>query len=310
MTSVERSAADLDPDAPTHPDAEPADGPTEVSAAGWKAVAKRVAASVKENHVQLNAAGVAFFAFLAVVPSMVALVSIYGLVGDPDNIEARVDDLAGALPDEARQLIVQQLEGIIAAGGGALTVSLVVSLAVALWSASTGMSYLVEAVNAAYRCTESRGFLAKRGLSLLFTLGALVFVVVAVGVITALPAVLYALGIPSGVRWLIQLGVWPVVGLCLAVGLAVLYRHAPDRDPDATWRWVTPGSTIAVLAWLVASIAFQVYAANFGSYNETYGSLGAIVVALLWLWISALVVLIGAEINRELEAQTTADTTA
>jgi membrane protein len=289
--------------------AEHADSPTEVSSEGWKAVAKRVASGAKENHLQLNAAGVAFFAFLAVVPSLVALVSIYGLVGDADAIEARVEDLAGALPDEARQLIVQQLEGIVATGGGALTISLVVALAVALWSASTGMSYLVEAVNSTYGCTETRGFVAKRGLSLIFTLGALVFVVIAVGVITALPAVLSALAVPGALRWLIQLGVWPVVGVALAIGLAVLYRYGPDREPEATWRWVSPGSVFAVVAWLIASIGFQVYVTNFGSYNETYGSLGAVVVALLWLWISALVVLVGAGINRELEAQTTVDTT-
>lgn len=286
-----------------------ADHPGEIPAAGWKAVGQRVIGRVKTDNIPLTAGGVAFFAFLSLIPTLVALVSVYGLVADPDAIEERVNDLAGALPDEARDLIVQQLEGITATGGGALTLSLVVALSFALWSASGGMNHLVSAVNIAYHQPETRGFVARRGLSLLLLGGALVFAMVAIGVITALPAVLSSLELPGVLRWLVMVGVWLLVGLGLMAALAVLYRHAPDREPEAKWRWVSTGSVVAVIAWLVASVGFQIYASNFGSYNETYGSLSAVVVMMLWLWLSVVIVLVGATINSETEAQTTADTT-
>ncbi|MGY6500563.1 MAG: YihY/virulence factor BrkB family protein [Acidimicrobiales bacterium] len=287
-----------------------ADTPGEIPAEGWKAVARRVVGRAKEDNIPLTAGGVAFFAFLSLIPALVALVSIYGLVADPDAIEERVEDLAGALPDEARDLIVQQLEGITAAGGGALTVSLIVALAVALWSASGGMNHLVSAVNIAYHQPETRGFVARRGLSLALLLGALVFAVVAISVITALPSILAAMDLPGVARALIMVGAWLVVGFGLMVGLAVLYRYAPDREPDPNWVWVTPGAAIAVVAWLVASVGFQIYASNFGSYNETYGSLSAVVVMMLWLWITVAVVLVGATVNSETEHQTAVDTTS
>lgn len=288
---------------------EHAERPTDMSATGLKAVAKRVAKSIKSDHVQLNAAGVAFFGFLAAIPSLVALVSVYGLVADPDAIERRVEDLAGTLPEEARQLLTQQLESITTSSSSALTLGLAVSLGLALWSASSGMNRLIEAVNIVYDQEETRGFVALRGLSIVFTLGAIAFAAVAIGAITAWPAILSALEAPGELRWVLTLAIWPVVGFALMVGLAVLYRYGPDREPDPEWRWVSPGSVVAVVLWLVASIAFQVYVANFGSYNETYGSLGAVVVLLLWMLISAFAVLVGAEVNNELETQTTADTT-
>lgn len=288
---------------------ESADHPGEVSVTGWVAVAKRVAARVKSDHVVLNSAGVAFFGFLSTIPAMIALVSVYGLVADPDAIERRVEDLAAGLPEEARQLLVQQLEGITSASGGALGLGLAVSLLVALWSASSGVGHLLEALNVAYRRVETRGFVRKRLVAVAFTVGALLFAVVAIGVITALPAVLASLGVRGGLRWLLTMAAWPVVGVGLMVGLAVLYRYGPDREPEARWVWVSPGSIVAVMTWIVASIGFQVYAGNFGSYNETYGSLGAVVILLTWMLLSALVVVVGAVLNDELERQTSADTT-
>jgi membrane protein len=293
-----------EPGAETH-----ADSPTDLDSDDWRSVAKRVVANIKRDHVPLNAAGVAFFAFLATIPAMVALVAVYGLVADPSAIEERVDDIAGTLPAEARELLVQQLEAITSTAGGALTLSLLIGVGVALWSASSGMGYLIEAVNIAYDRTEKRGFVSRRLLSLGFTLGGIVFAAVAIGVITALPAVLAAAGITGGLRWLLTLAAWPLVGVGLMLALAVLYRYAPNREPDPKWRWVSPGAVVAVVAWLAVSIGFQIYVANFGSYNETYGSLGAVVVLMLWIWISALVILVGAELNCELERQTSADTT-
>jgi membrane protein len=178
-----------------------------------------------------------------------------------------------------------------------------------LWSASSGMGYLIEALNVAYRRTESRGFVRKRAVSIAFTIGALAFAVVTIGAITALPAVLAAAGIGGLARWAISIAIWPVVGIGLVVGLAVLYRYGPDREPEARWAWVSPGSIFAVVTWLLASVGFQIYVGNFGSYNETYGSLGAVVILLTWMLLSALVILVGAELNCELERETAADTT-
>lgn len=263
-------------------------------------VAKEVAAGVKEDHVTLMGAGVAFYGFLAFIPALVAVVSIYGLVGDPENIEARVDDMASAMPDEARGLIVQQLESITATSGSALSIGLVISIGAALWATSSGMAHLVEAVNMVHGHADDRNMVHKRLLGVGLTVGAIVFAIAAIFAIGVWPGLVASLDLPSPADWLLKLAVWPFLALGLVVALAVLYHVAPDRDA-AQFRWISWGSAIAVALWIAASIGFQIYASNFGSYNETYGSLGAIVIMLLWLWISSTMCLVGAEINSVLE---------
>ncbi|QGG95080.1 YihY/virulence factor BrkB family protein [Actinomarinicola tropica] len=285
-----------------------AEQPTDIPASGWKAVARRVGQQFKEDRVTLTAAGVAFFGFLAVIPGLVALVSVYGLFGDPDTVQDTVRDVAGTMPEEARDMLVNQLESITSTSGGALTLGLIISLAGALWAASSGMAYLMDALGVVYDEDEERGFVAKRLTAIGLTIGAIVFGIVAIAAITVWPAVVSAIEPPSPLGWLLRLAVWPVLAVALAAALALLYRLGPDRE-DAEWRWVTPGSMIAVVVWIAASIGFQVYAGNFGSYNETYGSLGAVVIMMLWLWLSAIAVLLGAEINAEMELQTARDTT-
>lgn len=263
-------------------------------------VTKDVIAGMKDDHVTLMGAGVAFYGFLAFIPALVAVVSIYGLVGDPDNIQSLVDEMGDAVPAEAQDLIVQQLESITSTSGGALSIGLAISVLAALWATSSGMSHLVEAVNLVHGHTDDRNMVHRRLLGIALTIGAILFAIVAISAIAIWPGVVNAIDPPSPADWLLKLAVWPVLALGMAVGLAVLYHVGPDRDADR-WRWVSWGAGIAILLWLVASIAFQIYASNFGTYNETYGSLGAIVVMLLWLWISATVVLVGAEINSVLE---------
>ncbi len=262
-------------------------------------VAKQVVAEIKADHVTLMGAGVAFYGFLAFIPALVAVVSIYGLVADPANIEQSVEDIAGAMPDEVRSLIVQQLEAITTASSGALSIGLVVSVLAALWATSSGMAHLVEAVNLVHGHEDDRNVVQRRLLGIALTIGAIAFAVLAIAAITLWPALVRSLDLPSFVTWLLSLAVWPVLAVALALALAVLYHVGPDRKGE--WRWITAGAGVAVVLWVVASIGFQVYASNFGSYNQTYGSLGAIVVMLLWLWISATVVLVGAEINAVLE---------
>jgi membrane protein len=179
-----------------------------------------------------------------------------------------------------------------------------VSVLLALWSASSGMGHLIEAINVAYDERDERGWIRNKAIALAFTVGAILLVLFAIGGLAALPAILDRLGFPG---WL-QLLYWPLLLAGFAVGLAVLYRYAPHRD-EPEWRWVSWGSAVAVLLWVLASIGFRIYAANFASYDESYGSLGAVVVLLLWLHITAFVVLLGAQINAELEHQTARDTT-
>ncbi len=285
-----------------------AERPTDVPARGWKDVLVRVKVEAKKDNITLLAGGVAFFALLALVPGLIALVSVYGLVADPADVERQVEDVLGAAPTEVRDVIAQQLQSITEDAGRALTLTLVISVVVALWSASSGVANLIAGINTAYDEDETRGFVKVRGLSLAFTIGAIVFLVGSFVLIAVLPSVLADTGLGEAARLLVGIVRWVLLLVAMMLALSVLYRYGPDRDAPK-WKWVSPGALLATLLWLAGSALFAVYTANFGQYNETYGSLGAVVVVMLWLWISALAVLIGAELNAELERQTRRDTT-
>ncbi|HSP03502.1 MAG TPA: YihY/virulence factor BrkB family protein [Acidimicrobiales bacterium] len=284
-----------------------AERPGDVPASGWKDVALRVKGEVKEDQVSLLSAGVAFFLLLALFPALAALVSLYGLFADPDQVAQQVTDLTGALPEEAQSLITDQLESITGQSQG-IGVTLAVSIAAALWAASSGVKHLIGAVNAAYDEKESRGFLKLRGLSLGLTVGAIAFATIAIGVIAVLPALADELPFGSIGQTLVQIGSYVGLAVGFALGLAVLYRYAPDRDAPR-WQWVSWGAVIATVVWILGSVAFSVYVSNFGSYGETYGSIGAVIVLMLWLVVTAFAIILGAEVNSELEAQTAKDST-
>ena len=285
-----------------------ATSPTEVPARGWRDILRRVKQEARRDQVPLLAAGVAFFGLLALIPALVALISLYGLIADPGEIRRQVDDALAAAPTEVRDLIGQQLTAIEGSGNGGAILAVIGGAVVALWSASSGMGHLIDAVNTAYGEDDSRGFVRRRGLALFLTVGAIGFLVFALAGIAVVPAVVRAIEIGAIGTVLVEVVRWVVLLGGLLVGLAVLYRWAPDRD-NARWRWVSPGAIAAAVAWLLASVLFSIYVTNFGSYNETYGSLGAIVVVMLWLYLTALVIVLGAELNTELERQTAEDTT-
>jgi membrane protein len=282
--------------------------PTEVPARGWKDVAVRVKAQMKTDDVPLLAAGVSFFALLALVPALAALVSLYGLVADPADIQRNIDDVLAAAPQEVRDLVTSQLQSIVDSSSSGLKVGAIVGLLVALWSASSGVKHLIGAVNLAYDEEETRGFVKLRGLSLIMTVAGIAVMALAVAGLVVLPHALDDEGTVALVRALLLVLRWPVFAVLGLVGLALIYRYAPDRDAPQ-WRWVSPGAVFAVVVWVIASVLFSLYTANFGQYNETYGALGAVVVVMLWLYITAYVVITGAEINAELERQTAMDTT-
>jgi membrane protein len=285
-----------------------ASSPSDIPAKGWKDVVLRVKDEVKDDHTVLSAAGVAFFGFLALIPALAALVSILGLITSPNEAAARTDDLFGGLPQEARDLLSEQLDSLAQQSSSSLTIALVSSVALALWSASSGMSHLIEGINVAYDEDDDRNFLVKKGLSLALTIGAIVFVVAAAIGLAALPSVLDSLGTPDWLSWIIRVAFWPFLALGFTAGLSILYRTAPDRS-DPRWQWVTWGSAIALVLWIAASIGLRIYTSTFGSYNESYGSLAAVVILLMWLFITSFVILLGAQFNAELEHQTAVDTT-
>lgn len=285
-----------------------AERPSDLTVQAWRDILVRTKDAAKADNVALLAAGVAFFALLSMVPAMIATVSIYGLVADPSDIERQVSQLTEALPEEARALITQQLGDVVRSSSSGLSFAAIGGVAIALWTASSGMKHLVRAVNVAYDEPARDSFVKTRGLALALALGAIAFAIVALGLVAVLPAALSEVGLGSVARVAMNLLRWPLLFLAMITGLAVLYRLAPNRA-GSQWRWVSWGAVLATTGWVVASILFSIYTANFGNYNETYGSLGAVVLLLLWLFLTALFVILGAEINSEMERQTTRDTT-
>jgi membrane protein len=283
-----------------------ADKPTEIPVAGWWQVSKRSWAEAKADQVPLLAAGVAFFGFLSVFPAIAAAVLTYGLVADPGQIRDQVGELTAAMPASGRELLLEQLDTLTSAPRQSLGIGVAVALIIALWSASGGVGYLISAVNLAYDEDETRGFIRRKLLALGMTLGAILFVLLAIGLFAAGAAIGDDLATP--VRIGLEVLRLVVAVVLITVALAVVYRLAPARDA-ARIRWVSMGAVVATIIWLLASIGFSVYVQTFGNYAKTYGSLAAVVVLMLWLWLTAYAVLLGAEINAEAEQQTARDTT-
>ncbi len=262
----------------------------------------------QEHNTSLLAAGVAFFAFLAVYPALIAVVTLVSLAADPKQITQQIQSFTVGLPPIARQLISDPLTALTRSSDGTRTLGLVISLLVALWSASSGTSSLMTAVNLAYDEQEKRGFLKFRAIALLLTLGAIVFLVLTLALIAVVPVVLNT--VPLGVAGLVlaQALRWVLLFALIIVGLAVIYRVAPDRNPPK-FRWVTVGSMTAALLWLLGSVGFSLYVNFFGDYNKVYGALAGVIVLLLWLYLTCYIIVLGGEINAEAERQTACDTT-
>ena len=284
-----------------------AEQPTDIPKAGWLDIGKRTMAEVKNDHVPLLSAGVAFYAMLALFPALIGLITVYGLVADPAQVEEQITSFTSGM-GSAGSLIQDQLSSIVQGSSSALSWGLAASLAGVLWSASSGMQNLIKATNVVYDETETRKFFKLRGLALLLTIGAILFMVIAIGLVAVLPAVLGNLGLGVVGRIATQVARWVLLALVVVIALAVIYRLAPDRD-DPRWNWVSAGAIVATVLWLIGSALFSFYINNFGSYNETYGTLAGVIVLMLWLFLTSFIVLFGAEINSEMELQTVKDTT-
>jgi membrane protein len=269
---------------------------------GWKDVLLRVYRGIDDDRILANAAAVTFYALLALFPGIAAVVSIFALFADPHEVGQHLGAANGVLPGGAIDVIRDQLDRLAAQKRETLGISFAVSLLISLWSANGGIKGLFDALNSVYEEPEQRGFIRLNLVSLAFTAAAIVFAILALGAVVAVPVVLsYLPGIVGGV--LIDYGRWPVLLVAVALALALLYRFGPSRA-EPRWHWVSWGSVFAAAAWLGASALFSWYAAHFGSFNQTYGSLGAVIGFMVWMWLSAIVVLIGGKLNAETERRT------
>ena len=286
-----------------------AGAPEEIPLRGWWQIARRVVQKFSENELLSEAASVTFFALLAMVPAITAVVSIYGLFADRSTIEERLNAASGFVPSGGMDIIRDQVHRLTQSPAGGLSAGAAVGLLAALWSANQGSKAMFSALNAVYGERESRGFIRLTLTSLTFTLGTILVLLVAISAIVVVPLAFSFIGLGgSDADTIARVGRWPATIALLIIALSLLYRFGPSRRP-ARWRWVTWGGAAAAIAWVALSAGFSWYVSNFGSYNKTYGSLGAIIGFMTWIWLSATVLLAGGQLNAEMEAQTGLDST-
>jgi membrane protein len=280
--------------------------PSQIPARGWRDILVRVYHKFSEDRVTAIAAGVTYFTLLAIFPGVAALVSVYGLFADPQSMANVLQTLSSVLPQDVVGILDDQLHRLTQQPAGKLGATFAISLAGSLWSANAGMKAMFDALNIVYHEQEKRSFIVLNAVSLTFTIGMVLFGLIALAAVAVVPAILERL--PRTFAVALDLARWPILLVFIALGIAVLFRYGPSRDKPR-WKWVSWGSALASLLWIGTSMLFSWYAANFASYNQTYGSLGAIIVFMTWIWISVLVILLGAELNAEMEHQTARDTT-
>ena len=282
--------------------------PSEIPSHGWKDILVRVYENISKHRVILIAAGITFYSILALFPAIAALVAVYGLFADPATIAGNLDQLSGVAPEGATDVLRDQLNRLASQGGSTLGVAFIVGLLVSLWSANAGVKSLFDGLNIVHGEDEKRGFIKLNMVSLAFTVATILFALLSLAAIVVVPLIINFFGLAEASNLIMRIARWPILLVLVAFALAVLYRYGPDRA-KAQWRWITWGSAFAAVVWLAASILFSWYAANFGGYNKTYGSLGAIVGFMVWIWLSVIVILIGAEIDAKMGHQTARDTT-
>jgi membrane protein len=263
-------------------------------------VSKRVGSRIGEDNISIMAAGVAFYALLSIFPGLTTLISLYGLVADPDDVRKLIESARGVLPDEALSLLTAQVSALLHGGPGKFGLGLVISLAFALWSTNYGTASLITALNAAYEEKETRGYVRATLTGLALTTGLVVFGILSLLLVAVLPVAIDLLPVPPGWDHIIGFVRWPILVVLTMAALAVIYRLGPSKR-EARWRWVSWGAVIATAVWIVVSAGFSLYVARFASYDKTYGSLGAVVILMMWLYLTAYVILLGAELDAELE---------
>lgn len=279
------------------------DGSSKATGLGWKDIFWRVVRGISEDRILLVAAGVTFYLLLSIFPGIAALISIYGLFADPATIANQLDTIANVAPGGAIQVLGDEMTRLTTNGGTTLSVGFIIGLLVSLWTANSGVSASFDALNIVYEEEEKRGLIKYYAQTLAFTICAVIFMLLSILLVIALPIALNFVPLPGGANLIVKIVRWPILFVLVALALAALYRFGPSRA-KARWHWITWGSAFATAVWIGASVLFSWYVANFGSYNKTYGSLGAIIGFMTWIWISLVVVLIGAKLDGVLERET------
>ena len=285
-----------------------AEQPAHIPIKGWWDIAKRIFARMSKDNLSLVSAGVAFYALLAIFPAIAALVSIYAYFASPAEISEHLRQFTTLIPNSSRELILSQISELTQSSQARLTLGALGTLLLTIWSSSKGSQALITACNISYHEYEKRSFLRAQFVRFMFSVGAILVAIFALLIIGILPIILNLVGLKDSIDLLIKVVSWPILALTFNFALVLLYRYAPHRKA-AKWRWITLGSAIATVFWIIASIGFSFYVSRFSSYNETYGSLGGVVIMLMWLYISAYIVTMGAVINAETEQQTAKDST-
>ncbi len=285
-----------------------AETPAQIPAQGWWYVLKRAGTGFMEDRVMTEAAGVTFYALLALFPAIAAFISIYGLFTNTDSLGNELNSFRGIVPAGGLSIVSDQITALTSNGHQALGFAAITGLLISLWSANSGIKSLFDALNVVYHEHEKRSYFRRTLISFAFTLGTIGFMIVALSAVVAVPIILNFAGFGSFSAVLLSLLRWPFLLVVVLFALALIYRYGPSRN-KARWQWVSWGSAAATIGWILASIGFSFYVSNFSNYNKTYGSLGAVVGFMTWIWISSMVVLMGAELNAELEQQTDKDST-
>jgi membrane protein len=308
MGFAENKKPNTDPDEAREPGhGRRAESPSDVPPKGWLDILTRTGKRISADNVSIVAAGVGFYAFVAVVPALAAIIGMYGLISDPAQVSSHVTAFAKILPHEVLPLIEQQLKRITS-NVHAASLSAALGVVIAIYSSASATKALIQGLNICYDEQEKRSFIKLNALALLLTLGAIVGAIVAITLVAVVPPLLDHLDLGARLNIAVNAMRWLVLVVGFVMSLAVVYRFGPSRK-DAKWRWVSWGATAAALLWLAGSALFSFYVSRFGSYDKTYGSLGAVVVFLMWLYLSAFAILTGAELNAEMERQTLKDTT-
>jgi membrane protein len=285
-----------------------AETPSQIPPKGLKDVLWRTYSEVMDDRVMLIAAGVTYYLLLASFPALGVLVTLYGLIADPATLSEQIGFLSTIFPPGALDIVLAQLSTLTRQNAATLSFAFIVSFLVALWSANSGIKALFDAMNVAYDEQEKRSFIKLNLLSLAFTLGALVIAILLIVAVGVIPAVLAFLHLDAWVEMLAKWARWPIMLLFVGAGTMAIYRYGPSRE-NAKLRWLSWGAALSAILWMVASTVFSFYLSNFADYNATYGTLGALIGLMVWVWLSVTILIVGAELNAELEHQTARDST-
>lgn len=285
-----------------------ATSPLSVTRHGWWGILWRVYGSIQQHHIGMMASSIAFYGLLSLFPAIAALISIWGMYADPIQVQQQLINLDQFIPSEAASIIEHQAEVVTANAGRGLNLTAIGSLLFTLYSASKSVQSFTEGLNIIYGEKEQRHFLVQIILNIVLTLGMIMLAIFMLFSVAILPAVMNFFPFADTLMMSLYYLRWLIMLCIITLGIAVLYRFGPNRSAPR-WEWLSMGTLASTLLWILGSLGFSLYVSHFGSYNSTYGSIGAVVVLLMWFWLSAYIILLGASINCELERTTEKDTT-